>query len=60
MCHHKNKLLTHSGTWLPYDYCILALGGQDNTAIVNGAEKHALPFKSVSQCRSPSSSVLKT
>ena len=47
----QNKLLTHSGTWLPYDYCILALGGQDNTAIVNGAEKHALSFKSVSQCR---------
>jgi NADH dehydrogenase FAD-containing subunit len=46
----QKKIITTSGSTLSYDYCILSIGGQNNTAVVKGAEKHAMPFKSVRQC----------
>ena len=47
----QNTVLTRSGSRFSYDYCILAFGGQDNIAMVKGAEKHAVSFKSVRQCQ---------
>lgn len=47
----KQVVVTYSGIQLPYDYCILALGGQSNTHIVKGADSHTMPFKSVDQCQ---------
>jgi NADH dehydrogenase len=47
----KQIVITHSGAQLPYDYCILALGGQSNTFNIKGADSHAMPFKSVDQCQ---------
>lgn len=47
----KQVVVTSSGARLPYDYCILALGGQTNTFNVKGADRHAMPFKSVDQCQ---------
>ena len=47
----QNTVLTSSGSRLSYDYCILTFGGQDNTTMVRGAEKHAVSFKSVRQCQ---------
>jgi NADH dehydrogenase len=47
----KQIVVTNSGIQLPYDYCILAIGGQSNTFNVKGADSHAMPFKSVDQCQ---------
>jgi NADH dehydrogenase FAD-containing subunit len=47
----QNSVFTSSGQCFSYDYCIISFGGQDNTSIVKGAAKHALPFKTVSQCQ---------
>jgi NADH dehydrogenase len=41
---------TSGGRALPYDQLVLAVGGQDRFHGVDGAEAHALPFKSVAQC----------
>lgn len=46
----KKTVITASGTRLPYDYCIIALGGQSNTYNLKGADTHAMGFKSVDQC----------
>jgi NADH dehydrogenase len=35
---------------IPFDACIVAVGGIDTTAGVPGVERHALPFKSVDDC----------
>ena len=46
----KQIVITASGTRLPYDYCIIAFGGESNTFNVKGADTHAMAFKSVDQC----------
>jgi NADH dehydrogenase len=46
----KNTVVTSSCNHLIYDYCIIAIGGITNTFDVRGAEKHAMPFKTVAQC----------
>ena len=38
------------GDVLPFDAALLAVGGQNNTFGVPGADQYALPFKSVDQC----------
>ena len=48
----KKQVITASGKKLLYDYCVVAIGGVANTFGVQGAEKYALPFKSVAQCQS--------
>jgi NADH dehydrogenase FAD-containing subunit len=47
----KNLVVTSSGKHLIYDYCIIAIGGITNTFNIRGAEKHAMPFKTVAQCK---------
>ncbi len=47
----KQTIITRSGRVLPFDYCILAVGGQANMFNIKGANIHAMPFKSVDQCR---------
>lgn len=48
----KKQVITASGRKLGYDFCVVAIGGMTNTFGVQGAEKHALPFKNVAQCHS--------
>lgn len=43
-------VLTTSGRRFPFDACIVAVGGVDETFGVPGAERHALSFKSVDDC----------
>jgi len=40
-----------AGDVLSFDAAVLAVGGQNNTFGVRGADQFALPFKSVDQCR---------
>ncbi len=46
----KNIVVTTSGNRLIYDYCVIAIGGTTNTLNVRGAEKYAMPFRSVAHC----------
>ena len=43
-------VLTSAGRRIPFDACIVAVGGVDETFGVPGAERHALGFKSVDEC----------
>jgi NADH dehydrogenase FAD-containing subunit len=42
---------TPAGRCIRFDACIVALGGVNETYGVGGVERHAMPFKSVEQCR---------
>lgn len=46
----QKELTTESSERYPYDCCIVAVGGVNQTYGVKGAEDHAFPFKSVSHC----------
>lgn len=46
----RGKLATRAGTVHEFDYCIVAVGGVDESYGVSGVERHALPFRSVEQC----------
>ena len=46
----RGTLATAAGTAHEFDYCIVAVGGIEETYGVRGVERHALPFKSVEQC----------
>jgi NADH dehydrogenase FAD-containing subunit len=46
----RGTLATAAGTVHEFDYCIVAVGGIEETYGVRGVERHALPFKSVEQC----------
>jgi len=46
----KKKVYTSGRKRMPYDICVLAVGGVNDTRGVAGAAKFALPFKSVEQC----------
>ncbi|MBP1687560.1 MAG: FAD-dependent pyridine nucleotide-disulfide oxidoreductase [Deltaproteobacteria bacterium] len=44
------KVITADGRDFGFDVCIVALGGVNDTFGVPGADRYALPFKSVDQC----------
>jgi NADH dehydrogenase FAD-containing subunit len=46
----RGTLATAAGTAHEFDYCIVAVGGIEETHGVRGVERHALTFKSVEQC----------
>jgi NADH dehydrogenase len=46
----RKELTTESSGRYPYDCCIVAVGGVNQTYGVKGAEEHAFPFKSVTHC----------
>ena len=39
-----------SGRPMPFDFCIVAVGGVNSTFNIPGADRHAMPFKSVDEC----------
>jgi NADH dehydrogenase len=41
---------TTAGERLPFDACIVALGGVNNPQGIQGADTHAMPFRSVDHC----------
>lgn len=43
-------LTTAAGAQHAFDYCVVAIGGRNETYGVPGADAHALPFKSVEEC----------
>ena len=43
-------LSTTTGRRFDFDVCIVAVGGADETYGVRGADRHAMPFKSVDDC----------
>ena len=47
----KKRVLTAGGKRFYYDFCIVAVGGVNNTFGMEDAELHAMPFKSVEDCR---------
>jgi NADH dehydrogenase len=44
------QLTTADGRELAFDACIVAVGGVNDTYGVRGADRHAMPFKSVADC----------
>lgn len=48
----RGRLQTTTGGSYSFDYLIVAIGGRNETYGVPGADRHALPFKSVSECES--------
>ncbi len=46
----RGRLITDTGAEHEFDYCIVAIGGHNETHGVPGADRYALPFKSVAQC----------
>ncbi len=46
----KNRVYTSSGKKYYFDFCIIAVGGVNNTFGVEGADQFALPFKTVQDC----------
>ena len=47
----KKKVYTSGRKKMPYDICVVAVGGVNNTYGIAGAAKFGLPFKSVNQCQ---------
>src|SRR5512137_1033338 len=46
----NRAVVTSKGRRFPFDACIVAVGGVDETFGVPGADRHAMPFKSVDDC----------
>lgn len=47
-----NKIVyTSKRRKLPYDYCVVATGGVNNTFGISGAAKFGMPFKTVTDCQ---------
>jgi NADH dehydrogenase FAD-containing subunit len=44
------KVITSDGRDFGFDICVVAVGGVNDTLGVPGAERYAMPFKSVDQC----------
>lgn len=44
------EVITEQGRHVPFDACIVAIGGDGETYGVPGADRHALHFKSVDDC----------
>jgi len=47
----KQKVYTSGRKRVPYDICVVAIGGVNNTFGIAGAAKFGLPFKTVAQCQ---------
>ena len=47
----KKKIYTSNRKRIPYDICVVAVGGVNNASGIAGAVKFGLPFKSVEQCQ---------
>ena len=47
----KKIVYTSGRKRMPYDICVVAVGGINNTSGIAGAVKFGLPFKSVEQCQ---------
>jgi len=47
----KKKVYTSGRKRMPYDICVVAVGGVNNTLGIAGAARFGLPFKSVDQCQ---------
>ena len=47
----KGEAITETGCKIPFDVCLVTVGGVNNTFGVPGADRFALPFKSVRDCR---------
>lgn len=47
----KNVVIMKNGKALPYDFCIVAIGGVKNTFGVPGADTHAVSFSNIANCR---------
>jgi NADH dehydrogenase FAD-containing subunit len=46
----EGVVMTQSGERFPFDTCVVTVGGVNNTFGVEGADKFAMPFKSVDDC----------
>jgi NADH dehydrogenase FAD-containing subunit len=46
----RGRLVTAAGAEHRFDYCVVAVGGRNETHGVPGADRHALPFKSIADC----------
>lgn len=46
----RGRVELAGGRQLPFDACVVAVGGVNDTFGVPGADRHAWPFKSVEQC----------
>lgn len=46
----KKIIYTSGRKKLPFDLCVVATGGVNNTFGIKGAAKHGMPFKTVSDC----------
>src|SRR5512135_1031803 len=46
----RTRLVKRAGRRFPFDACIVAVGGVDETFGVPGADRHALSFKGVDGC----------
>jgi NADH dehydrogenase len=44
------RLVTVSGRHIDFDACVVAIGGVSETYGIKGADRHAMPFKSVANC----------
>ncbi len=44
------RVITADGREIEFDACIVAVGGVNDTYGVKGADRHAMPFKSVDDC----------
>jgi NADH dehydrogenase FAD-containing subunit len=47
----KKKVYTSGRRRMPYDICVVAVGGVNNTSGIAGTAKFSLPFKSVEDCQ---------
>ena len=47
----KKKVYTSGRKRMPYDICVVAVGGVNNTSGIAGTAKFSLPFKSVEDCQ---------
>ena len=47
----KKKVYTSGRKRMPFDICVVAVGGVNNTSGIAGTAKFSLPFKSVEQCQ---------
>ena len=47
----KKRVYTSKSKKLPYDICLVATGGINNTLGISGAAKYGMPFKTAEHCR---------
>jgi NADH dehydrogenase len=47
----KKRIYTSGRKKLPYDICVVATGGVNNTLGISGAAKYGMPFKTVAHCQ---------